>query len=186
MNLGLIISIIFIVIDILISLWNSYNAGQTYRARRTLGAIFYFFGGFLPMGYMVLLTLTLILGYLGYLSFSTFTFLFSFSFLFFGLTFIIWGIIATVTSAMAFSRTHSWTSGFITIYDAVATVFDAWEYVSGFFSAWKSVRRSIDSSDFSVVDVIAIAALALAIGFLITYVAFKEGMKNSRIVRTWY
>lgn len=138
------------------------------------------------MSYMVLLALTLILGYLGYLTLSTFTFLFSLSFLFFGLTFIIWGIIATVTSALAFSRNRSWASGLITVYNAVVTVFDAWEYIKGFLSAWKSARRAIDSSDFSIIDVIAIVGLALTIGFVVTYVAFKQGMKNSKVVGYYY
>jgi|GEM_PF-5380939 len=45
----------------------------------------------------------------------------------------------------------------------------------------KKVRRSIDNSDFSVLDVLAILALAVGIGFVVTYVAFREGLRNSRV-----
>jgi hypothetical protein len=67
------------------------------------------------------------------------------------------------------------------VFNAVVTVLDAWEYISGFYSAWKEVRRSIDNSDFSVLDVLAILALAVGIGFVVTYVAFREGLRNSRV-----
>jgi hypothetical protein len=179
--LGLIFAILIVVIDVVISLWNSYNSGQIYATNKALGSIFYTLGGFFPMSYMVTLLITFIAGYLGYISLSTFQFLFSFSFLFFGLTIVIWGVIATVTTGMAALKTRDWKAGLLTVFNAIVTVLDAWEYISGFYSAWKEVRRSIDNSDFSVLDVLAILALAVGIGFVVTYVAFREGLRNSRV-----
>jgi len=46
--LGLILAIIFIIIDIVFSIWNSYNAGKIYAYRKGLGGVVYTLGGFLP------------------------------------------------------------------------------------------------------------------------------------------
>ncbi len=180
-----IISFIFIALDFVFAIWNSYNAGQVFPARRALGGLLYFFGGFLPVAYVVSIIISYILGYLGYLSFSTFLFIYSFDFLFFGLTFIIWGIIATITTIMSFRGSHSWVAGLVAGYDAFATIFDAWTYISDFMSSWRDIRRAIDSSDFSILDVIAIVAAAIGIGFVISYAVFKEGQKSSRISYYW-
>ncbi|WP_204265153.1 hypothetical protein, partial [Klebsiella aerogenes] len=44
---GLILTIIFLVIDIAISIWNSYKAGKIYAYRKGLGGVVYTLGGFL-------------------------------------------------------------------------------------------------------------------------------------------
>lgn len=178
--LGLLLSIIFLIIDIVFSVWNSYNSGKIYAYRKGLGGVVYTLGGFLPMSYVFVIIITFIFAYLGYLSASDITFLLGFSFLFFGLAFIMWGVIATAFSFIATVRGRSWTAGFITIWNAFATIWDAVTYISSFLSAWKSIRRAVDSSDFSILDIIAIIAIAVGIGFAISYVAFKEGLKSER------
>jgi hypothetical protein len=183
--LGEIIYFLFIVLDLVFSIWNSYNAGQIFPTRRGIGELFYIFGGLLPMSYVASAIVSFFLGYLGYISLSTFYFILSFNFLFFGLTFIIWGIIATLTSIMAFRGSHNWIAGLVAGYDAFVTIFDAWDYISGFMSSWKDIRRSMDSSDFSVLDVIVILLIAFGIGFVISYTAFKQGQKSSRISYYW-
>ena len=184
--LGLILAIIFIVIDIIFSIWNSYNAGKIFAYRRGLGGVVYTLGGFLPMSYVFTIIIAAIFAYLGYLSFADVSFLLGFSFLFFGLAIVMWGVIATAFSFIATVKGRSWTSGLITVWNAFATIWDAYSYITGFLSAWKSVRRAIDSSDFSVLDVIAVIALAVGIGFVISYTAFREGIKSERRVRyTW-
>jgi hypothetical protein len=185
MNLGLILDIIFLIVDVLISLWNSYNAGKISNYRKGLGRLFYTLGGFLPMGYIATIILSFVLGYFGYISISTAIFLFSFSYLVFGLEIIIWGVIATYTSLVATVRGRDWRAGLITAYNAFATIFDAWEYISSFFSNLKTARRAIDSSDFSIIDVVLVLITGLAIGFILTYTAYKEGYKAAR-TRYWY
>ncbi|WP_048100574.1 hypothetical protein [Candidatus Acidianus copahuensis] len=177
MDLGLILGIIFLAVDVVISIWNSYNAGEISRSRKGLGITFYTLGGFLPMSYVLAIVLTLVLAYLGYLSLSTSIFLLSFSYLVFGLEIIIWGIIATVSSLITTMGTRSWKAGIITAYDAFATIFDAWEYITTFFSNVRSARKAIDSSDFSIIDVLLILITALGAAFIITYAAYKEGYK---------
>ncbi|BFH72273.1 hypothetical protein SJAV_02170 [Sulfurisphaera javensis] len=180
--LGLILAILFIVIDVVISIWNSYNSGKIFAYRKGIGELTYVLGGFLPMSYIIALILTIILAELGYLSFSDTVFLLSFSFLFFGLAIVMWGVIATTFSAIATVKGRDWKAGLITVWNAFATIWDAYDYITGFLSAWKSIRRAIDSSDFSILDVIAVIALAIGIGFVITYVAFKEGVKSERVI----
>ncbi|AWR95048.1 hypothetical protein [Acidianus brierleyi] len=185
MNLGLLLDIIFLIIDIAIALWNSYNAGKISAYRKGLGRLFYTLGGFLPMGYVAVIILTFILGYFGYISISSAVFLFSFSFLVFGLEIIIWGVIATYTTLVTAVKYRDWKAGLITAYNAFATIFDAWDYISGFFSNLRNVRKAIDSSDFSIIDVILILITGLAIGFIVTYTAYKEGYKAAK-TRYWY
>ncbi|BCU71060.1 hypothetical protein [Stygiolobus caldivivus] len=178
MNIGLIIGILILIFDFAISIWNSYNAGKIATYRKGLGTLVFFLGGFLPVSYVIATVITFILAYLGYISSSTTVFILSFDFLFFGLAIIMWGVIATTLSIVATVKGRSWTAGIITVYNAFATIADAWEYITGFLSAWKNVRRAIDSSDFSVIDVIAILAISLGIGYIISYVAYKEGIKS--------
>lgn len=186
MNLSLILGILIIVVDIVFSIWNSYNAGKITYYRRGLGRLVFVLGGFLPMSYVIAMILTFILAYLGYLSLSTVLFLFSFSFLFFGLAIIMWGVIATTLSFVATVRGRSWKSGLVTVYNAFATIWDAWDYITNFFSAWRIARRAIDSSDFSIIDVIAILVIALGIGYIISYAAYKEGLKSEQRIRFFY
>ncbi|ARM76618.1 hypothetical protein [Acidianus manzaensis] len=185
MNITLLLDIIFLIIDIFISIWNSYNAGKIAGYRRTLGRIFYVLGGFLPMSYVFIIVITFILAYLGYISIASAVFLLAGSYLFFGLAIIFWGVIATYYSFVSTVKNRNWLSGFITIYDAFATIFDAWEYITSFFSNVKAARKAIDSSDFSIIDVIIVIGFGLAIGFIVTYAVFKEGLKSVRS-RSWY
>ena len=181
--LGLIFAIIFIILDIVFSIWNSYNSGKIYAHRKGLGGVVYTLGGFLPMSYAFTIIITVILAYLGYLSPINISFTLGFSFLFFGLAIVMWGVIATAFSFIATVKGRSWTAGLITIWNAFATIWDAYTYITGFLSAWKSVRRAIDSSDFSILDIIAIIVIATGIGFVVSYTAFKEGIKSEERVR---
>ncbi|AWR97834.1 hypothetical protein DFR86_09965 [Acidianus sulfidivorans JP7] len=185
MNLFLLLDIIFLIVDIFISIWNSYNSGKIAGYRRTLGRVFYVLGGFLPMSYVFIIVITFILSYFGYVSFSSALFLLAGSYLFFGFAIIIWGVIATYYSFVSTVKNRSWLSGFITVYDAFATIFDAWDYITSFFSNVRAARKAIDSSDFSIIDVVIIIVTGLAVGFLVSYAAFKEGLKSVR-TRSWY
>lgn len=185
MCIGLLLDIIFFIIDIIIPIWNSYNSGKISAYRKGLGKLLYALGGFLPMSYVLSLIIAIVLGIFGYISVSTTVFILSFSGLVFGLEIIIWGVIATYLSAVSTVGGRDWKAGLITGYNAFATIFDAWAYISSFFSNLRDARKAIDSSDFSVIDVIIIFAVALGVGFIITYAAYKEGLKSARI-RYWY
>ncbi|BDC17115.1 hypothetical protein [Acidianus sp. HS-5] len=186
MCLGLILDIIFFIIDIIIPIWNSYNSGKISAYRKGLGKLLYTLGGFLPMSYVLSLIIAIVLGILGYISVSTAVFILSFSDLVFGLEIIVWGVIATYLSAMSTARGGGWKAGIVTAYNAFATIFDAWAYISSFFSNLRDARKAIDSSDFSVIDVIIIFVAALGVGFLITYSAYKEGLKSTRTRHFYY
>jgi hypothetical protein len=184
MSLGLLLFVLILAFNVFISLWNSYNAGQLRPYNRGLSYLFFALGGFLPMSYVVASVLTLILAYFGYLSFSTFEFLVNFEFLFFGLALVIWGVIATVTTAVAFARTRDWKAGLITAWNAFATIFNIYTYASNALSAWRRMRGSAGSADW--LDIIAVIGISLAIGFLISYGAYKLGARNSRVVTYAY
>jgi hypothetical protein len=182
MGLLLILGIIVLVVDFVFSMWNSYNAGRISAVRPVTGKLFYALGGFLPMGYVLAIVITFIVSYLGYISYSSAVFLLSFSFLFFGLAFIVWGVMATYVTARTAVRGGGWLAWLVTIYDAFATIWDAWDYISGFFSNVRSLRRAIDSSDFSLIDVVLVLATAFAAAFLVTYAAYREGRKAGRLL----
>ncbi len=181
MNLSLILGVIILVVDFLFSMWNSYNAGRISAWRPVAGKVFYALGGFLPTGYVLAIVITFVLGYFGYVSLSTAVFLLSFSFLFFGLAIVVWGVMATYVTAMTAVRGGGWLSWLVTIWDALATIWDAWSYITGFFSAARNLRKAIDSSDFSVIDVVLVLVTALAAAFIVTYAAYKEGRKAGRV-----
>jgi len=178
--LGLILTVIVIIIDFIFSIWNSYNAGQIYANSKKLGILFYILGGFLSLSYIVTLIITLILAYLNYLPTVDFSFILNFDFLFFGLAIVMWGVIATTFSFMATVKGRRWSDAFVTIWNAFVTIWDAYDYISNFMSAAKSIIKDSESNDFSIIDVIIIVAVAVGISFIISYAAFKEGMKRGR------
>lgn len=178
--LELLIIVLFTIIGIVFSIWNSYNAGKIYAYRKGLGIVVYTLGGFLPISYIISIILAIILSSLNYISTADTTFLLSFSFLFFGLAIVMWGVIATTLSAIATMKGRSWKAGLVTAYNAFATIWDALDYISNFMSALGSMMKSSKSNNFSIVIVIAVLAIAIGIGLIISYVAFKEGLKSEK------
>jgi len=135
------------------------------------------------MSYIISIILAIILSYMNYISSADTTFLLSFSFLFFGLAIVMWGVIATTLSAITTIKGRSWKAGFVTIYNAFATIWDAFDYISNFLSALNSMMKSSKSNNFSIVVVIALLAIAIGIGFVISYTAFKQALKTERKIK---
>jgi hypothetical protein len=176
MDVGLIITVAILVLDVIISVWNSYAAGKVSNESRGLGIFFYVLGGLLPMAYVMSIALTVLLAMFKYISYTIANFLLSFSFVFFGATIIMWGVIATATSIIATIKTRSWKAGLISMYNISALIYDTWEYMVDFGGAVKDIVADLaKDKDGAIVALIIVVGLALAIGFIITYLAYKAG-----------
>ena len=176
MDVGLIITAAILVLDAIISVWNSYAAGKVSNESRGLGILFYVLGGFLPMAYVMSIALTVLLAMFKYISYTIANFLLSFSFVFFGATIIMWGVIASVTSIIIAIRTKDWRAGLISVYNVGALIYDVWEYLGNVGDAVKDIVEDLGrDEDSAILALIIVVGLALAIGFIITYLAYKAG-----------
>jgi len=176
MDIGWLITAAILALDAIISIWNSYVAGKVSNETKALGILFYILGGLLPMTYVMSIVITILLAMFGYISYATVNFLLNFIFIFFGAAIIMWGVIATVTSIIATVKTRSWKAGLVSVYNIGALIYDMWEYVSDFGDAVKDMVSDLaDDKEGAIAALIIVLGLALAISFIITYLAYKAG-----------
>jgi hypothetical protein len=176
MDVRLIITVAILVLDAVISVWNSYVAGEVSNGNRGLGIFFYVLGGFLSMAYVISIMPTILLAMLKYIPYTIANFLLSFNFAFLGATIIMWGVIATATSIIIATGTKHWGAGFIIVYAISALIYDTWEYMVDFGGAVKDIVTVLAKDKGGViVTLVIVLGLALAIGFIITYLAYKAG-----------
>ena len=172
----MLITVAILVLDVIISVWNSYAAGKVSNESRGFGILFYVLGGLLPMTYVMSIVITILLAIFGCISYAIANFLLSFNFVFFGAVIIMWGVIATATSIIIAIRAKDWRAGLISVYNVGALIYDVWEYLGNVGDAVKDIVEDLGrDEDSSILALIIVVGLALAIGFIITYLAYKAG-----------
>ena len=102
-------------------------------------------------------------------------FLLSFNFAFLGATIIMWGVIVTAISIIIAIGTKHWGAGFIIVYAISVLIYDTWRYMVDSGGAVKDIVTVLAKKGGAIVALIIVVGLALAIGFIITYLAYKAG-----------
>jgi len=177
--LGLVVTIAILIIDAVISIWNSYTAGKVSSVSKGLGVLFYVLGGLFPMTYVMSIAITALLAYFKIITYTTVNLLLNFDFIVFGAVIIVWGVIATVTSIIATVRTRSWRAGLVSAYNISALIYDTWEYLSNIGEAISGFVKDLsDDKDSGLLVLVVVTAIALAIGFIITYAAYRAGRES--------
>jgi vacuolar-type H+-ATPase subunit I/STV1 len=187
MGLGLVFTIIVVILDLIISLWNCYAAGfnigiiSKYSKRRRkvnsfLKATIY--AGLL-LGYVGLAyVFSIIIGFgaysLGYIDAYTLAGLLSFAFLIFGILIIGLGLLVTIQSVLAAIEKPNIWNILIAIYNVFAESFDIYAYIEGFKDAASIVRREDENT-----DVYAILIIAVLIAFFVGHAAYKHGYNKA-------
>ncbi|MDT7971136.1 MAG: hypothetical protein RQ842_11230 [Vulcanisaeta sp.] len=86
------------------------------------------------------------------------------------------GVIASVTSIIIAIRTKDWRAGLISVYNVGALIYDMWEYLGNVGDAVKDIVEDLGrDEDSAILALIIVVGLALAIGFIITYAAYRAG-----------
>ena len=177
--------ILIVIFDILISIWNAYNAGKALEYMKLnniesdwprMVAYSTLILSFAGAAYANTSLLSILAYYLGYIDIYTLLGVLSFSFLVFGFLIILFGIVVTVNSIIVASKTKKFFDIFIAIYNSIAVIWDIYSYIEGFSTAFNILRNQFANegrNSQGVFVLIIIAAVLIAV--FMVYGVFKYG-----------
>jgi hypothetical protein len=180
-----ILYILIVIFDILISIWNAYNAGKALEYMKLnniesdwprMVAYSTLILSFAGAAYGNASLLSIVAYYLGYIDIYTLLGVLSFSFLVFGFLIILFGIVVTVNSIIVASKTRRFFDIGIAIYNSIAVIWDIYSYIEGFSTAFNILRNQFSNEERNsqgVFVLIIIAAVLIAV--FMVYGAFKYG-----------
>jgi len=180
-----ILYVLIVVFDILISIWNAYNAGKALEYMKLnniesdwprMVAYSTLILSFAGAAYGNASLLSIVAYYLGYIDIYTLLGVLSFSFLVFGFLIILFGIVITVNSIIVASKTKSFFDIFIAIYNSIAVIWDIYTYIEGFSTAFNILKDQFGNEERNsqgIFVLIIIAAILIAV--FMVYGAFKYG-----------
>ena len=181
----LLLLLLVLAIDFAISIWNAYSSGYAIGLIRKSGTSFSsltrlsaYSGlglGFVGMAYVLVVVLSFVAYYSGYVTYSVVAFAISLDFLVFGILIIGFGLVVTVQSIVIAAKKKSLGSILIAIWNTFAEVWDIASYASGFQESTQLLRRNRQGSG----SALAIVAIALLIAFFIVHAAYKHGYSKA-------
>jgi len=178
---------IIIIIDFVISLWDSYASGynleflkegKTHASKLQYAFAYSGLGlGFTGMAYVMSLIISYVAYYLGYVSATVVNEVAAYSFLVFGILIIGFGIMVTLQSIIiAYKRRSIW-SILIAAWNTFAVVFDIVMYITSFKEAASIIKKGGKDNG----NVYFIIIIAVLIAFIMSYSAYKQGLKKAKI-----
>lgn len=179
-----ILDILLLVLTFAISIWNAYASGfnigmvrknniqgfQKYASYSGLGL------AFVGMTYVLVIVLSILAYYTGYVDIGTVQAALAANFLVFGLMIIGFGIMVTIQSILLAAQRKSFWSILIAIWNIFAMIVDIASYISGFKEATSMLTSQSRKSQGNAVIIIAIAVL---ISFFIVHAAYKFGLNKA-------
>jgi hypothetical protein len=180
-----ILYVLIVIFDILISIWNAYNAGKALEYMKLnniesdwprMVAYSTLILSFAGAAYGNASLLSIVAYYLGYIDIYTLLGVLSFSFLVFGFLIILFGIVVTINSIIVASKTKRFFDIFIAIYNSIAVIWDIYSYIEGFSTAFNILKDQFGNEERNsqgVFILIIIAAVLIAV--FMVYGAFKYG-----------
>lgn len=180
-----ILYVLIVIFDILISIWNAYNAGKALEYMKLnniesdwprMVAYSTLILSFAGAAYGNASLLSIVAYYLGYIDIYTLLGILSFSFLVFGFLIILFGIVITINSIIVASKTKSFFDIFIAIYNSIAVIWDIYTYIEGFSTAFNILKDQFGNEERNsqgIFILIIIAAVLIAV--FMVYGAFKYG-----------
>ncbi|MDE1819837.1 MAG: hypothetical protein KGJ23_07130 [Euryarchaeota archaeon] len=186
-DLGLALLVVFLVIDFAISIWNAYMSGfsltliaKTPGEKPPLLARAAAYAGlglaFAGMSYVMMIVLGFAALQLGFLDGASFSLILAFDFLVFGAMIIGFGLVVTAQSVAVAYRQRSFGTVAISIWNVFAEVMDIAVYAEGFRSAYGTLKGGGSRDE---ANLVAVALMAIAVAFFITYAAYRHGVKRA-------
>ncbi|MGC8710453.1 MAG: hypothetical protein ACP5RF_02490 [Candidatus Micrarchaeia archaeon] len=177
--------LLILVLDFAISIWNAYASGYNIGLLRksehsgfTAAAAYSGLGlAFTGMAYVLIIVLSALAYYIGYIPITVLEFAVSLDFLVFGLLIIGFGLMVTIQSIIIAAKKKSIGSILIALWNTFAEVFDIISYASGFSESVQMLKRNSKGSG----NAIFIVIVALLIAFFITHAAYRHGLKKARV-----
>jgi hypothetical protein len=183
-------TIIIMVFNLLISLWNAYSVGynsvalQKYKGKfadffqiaNSFGLVLAFAGAAYSLAYF----LSLIGANLGYLSPQVSVLISAYNLVVFGGLIVFSGIIITIESILiAYLQRNFW-SIFIAIYNTIASIWNLYAYISSFKAATGIIDSLGGNDDDSKSKAIAVLILAALISIFLVYGFYKFGKDKAK------
>jgi hypothetical protein len=174
--------VVVLLLDFAISLWNAYASGVTLTLLRGQpGQRFAKAAGvsglglaFAGMAYATIIVLAWVGLLVGFLLVGDFLFLVSFDFLVFAAMIIGFGLVVTAQSVAIAYRQRSFGAIGIAAWNVFTEIWDISIYAEGFRNA-----ASVVSSGRNKINLYAILAAAVGVSFIITYVAYRHGVRRA-------
>jgi hypothetical protein len=180
-NLSDLLLVLILIFDLVVSVWNAYASGVTWALVRgqtgqrfTKAAAVAGLGlAFTGMAYALIIVISYVALFLGLLGTADFLFLVSFDFLVLGAMIIGFGLVVTAQSVAIAVQERRWGSIGIAAWNVFAEAWDLAIYAEGFRDA-----ATVVSQGRNRINLYAIVAVALGVSFIITYVAFRHGVRK--------
>jgi hypothetical protein len=172
-----------LVFDFVVSLWNAYSSGviwgllrhQPGHAFEKTCAIAGLGLAFAGMAYATTIVLSWLALLIGFIAVWDFLYLVSFDFLVFGAMIIGFGLLITVQSIAIAYRERNYGSIAIATWNTFSEIWDIATSVQGFQAAASTVKGDRSGR----ANVTAILVVAVSIALLVTYFAFRAGLRKS-------
>jgi hypothetical protein len=183
-----ILTALILIIDVVLSVWNSYTAGFTYEmARKSGGSAWLYISAFLGLAlglagtiYVTAVVVSFVAYWFGFIDASATNLLLGYNFLITGGLLLVLGIVATVQSIyIAVKRPGVWTVAGA-LYNTFASIWNVFVYIENFGPAVSLVnyeRQNDSKNDLGTVIIIAILATLLSV--LLSYFAFCAGRNHA-------
>lgn len=187
MTIDTVITVVILAFDFIISIWNGYASGYNIgliRKGKANGSgggfseIAAYSGlglAFVGIVYVLVIVLSYVLYWLGYVGSSVVNYALAFNFLVFGLMIIGFGLMVTIQSIILAYRKRSIWSILIAIFNTVVIIFDVVSYASAFGESVQLLKGNRQGSGNAYIIVI----VAILIGFFIIHAAYKQGLKKA-------
>jgi hypothetical protein len=181
-DLTYLILVFTLVLEFVFSLWNAYASGtswvlvrnqpgQRFAKACVVAGVGLAFGG---ITYVLIIVLSYLALVIGVLAIGEFLYLVAFDFLVFGAMIIGFGLVITAQSVAIAYRQRNFGAIAVAAWNVFSEIWDISIYAEGFRDASGTVRN-----DRERVNVYAIIAIAVGIGFLLTFVAFRHGARRA-------
>ena len=177
---------IILVVDFVISIWNSYTAGYNLGlAKRHEGPDWMFiyaaFGlllGIVGTIYVLVIVIGLVAVSLGYIGPATIDVLLAYNFLVFGGLITLLGVGVTIQTWYVAIKTHNKWSIVASLWNTFASIWNVWSYISNFGLATSIIKS--ESKEENEGGLIIILALAVVIAAALSYLAYRAGSHKAQ------
>lgn len=189
MDFSVIILVLILVLNFIISVWNSYVSGFNVAVlqRQPSGKLRYLLlgvvngagllVGFAGSAYVVLIVLSFVTYSIGYLTLEGLTFILAFDFIVFDTVITWFGIIIMMYSIAVLLTTRSWSSLVVAMWNTFASIWSAVRYLRNFGTMFSFVKK--DGRNVTAI-VVLVVATAIGIGFAIAYAAYRVGFQRGQ------
>jgi len=181
-----VLTAVILVIDFVISIWNSYAAGFTFGLQRISKgpgwikaiAVLALAMGLVGETYVLTVVLALVANAYGFIGVDSVDLLLAYNFLITGGLIVILGIgVAAESIYVAIKRPGIWTVG-VTIYNVFASIWNVFTYIENFGTAMNIIKtEGRQGRGQGAVVVLAVTAVVIAV--LLSYIAFHFGRAHA-------